>query len=299
VHPEILAKQKLPEEQVTKRVWKERYEDIATTHGLSRHALSRLNGVDHETEVAAGDVLLVPRVSDEDKARNRDKAARELYASGHPASRDGEPLLVPVPDRNLSVRGRTRVFYRVVGGDSLARVATAFGVDAGELADWNGIDRDGLLFPRMVLQVFVPRDFDAGERKIELLDEARILVVDRGSAEHLAEAEKRVGRERLVITAKGGETLAQVARRYGLEDHDLARINRLPRTTVLTQGQELVVYKVVDPARSKRAAEQQDELDETRRKNRPPRKPDKSDKPDRKRDKERPPQRQARSTPSR
>jgi PPK2 family polyphosphate:nucleotide phosphotransferase len=29
VHPEILAKQKLPEEQVTKRVWKERYEDIA------------------------------------------------------------------------------------------------------------------------------------------------------------------------------------------------------------------------------------------------------------------------------
>ena len=29
VHPEILAKQKLPEKQVTKRVWKERYEDIA------------------------------------------------------------------------------------------------------------------------------------------------------------------------------------------------------------------------------------------------------------------------------
>jgi PPK2 family polyphosphate:nucleotide phosphotransferase len=29
VHPEILAKQKLPPKQVTKRVWKERYEDIA------------------------------------------------------------------------------------------------------------------------------------------------------------------------------------------------------------------------------------------------------------------------------
>lgn len=29
VHPEILAKQKLPEKRVTKRVWKERYEDIA------------------------------------------------------------------------------------------------------------------------------------------------------------------------------------------------------------------------------------------------------------------------------
>jgi PPK2 family polyphosphate:nucleotide phosphotransferase len=29
VHPEILGRQKLPEEQVTKRVWKERYEDIA------------------------------------------------------------------------------------------------------------------------------------------------------------------------------------------------------------------------------------------------------------------------------
>jgi PPK2 family polyphosphate:nucleotide phosphotransferase len=29
VHPEILAKQKLPEKRVTKRVWRERYEDIA------------------------------------------------------------------------------------------------------------------------------------------------------------------------------------------------------------------------------------------------------------------------------
>jgi PPK2 family polyphosphate:nucleotide phosphotransferase len=29
VHPEILAKQKLPEKRVTKRIWKERYEDIA------------------------------------------------------------------------------------------------------------------------------------------------------------------------------------------------------------------------------------------------------------------------------
>ncbi len=29
VHPEILAKQKLPKERVTKRIWKERYEDIA------------------------------------------------------------------------------------------------------------------------------------------------------------------------------------------------------------------------------------------------------------------------------
>ena len=30
VHPEILAKQKLPPELVTKRIWKERYEDIAS-----------------------------------------------------------------------------------------------------------------------------------------------------------------------------------------------------------------------------------------------------------------------------
>jgi PPK2 family polyphosphate:nucleotide phosphotransferase len=29
VHPEILAKQKLPEKRLTKRIWKERYEDIA------------------------------------------------------------------------------------------------------------------------------------------------------------------------------------------------------------------------------------------------------------------------------
>ncbi len=37
VHPEILAKQKLPPKQVTKRVWKERYEDIAAHERYLAH----------------------------------------------------------------------------------------------------------------------------------------------------------------------------------------------------------------------------------------------------------------------
>ncbi len=256
----------------------ERFEDVAMTHGMSRDAFAELNGVDHESDIEPGDLLLVPRVSAEDKARNRERAMRELYASGHPASRDGEPLLVPVPDKTFAPRGKRRVFYRVVSGDTMERVARAFGVKADDLAGWNGIDEEGLLFAKMVLQVFVPESFDARAKNIALLDEAHILVIDRGSPEHLAEAEKRMGRERLVITAKGGETLAQVARRYGLEDHDLARINRVPRTSVLTKGQELVVYKVVDASRSHRAAEQKREFDKGKPKKKPAATPDKPEK---------------------
>jgi len=239
----------------------ERFEDIATVHGISRRALAELNGVTDESEVEPGDILLVPRVSAAQKQANRERAERALYTSGHPASVDGEPLLVPVPDRNFAVSGKRRVFYRVVTGDSLIRVARSFGVTAADLAGWNGIDADGLLYPRMVLEVFVDRGFDPAAHNVALLDESRLLVVDRGSPEHLTEAERRMGRQRLVVTARGGETLAQVASRYGLEDHDLARINRVPRNTVLAQGQEVVVYKVVEPGRSHRAAEQQAVID--------------------------------------
>ncbi len=234
----------------------ERFEDIATMYGISRSALRRLNGISHESEVDGGMALVVPRVSEEVKRRNHDKAMDDLYAGAHPKGRAGDPLIVAVPDRKLKVEGKRRVFYRVVSGDSQFQVAEAFGVDRVALAEWNGLDPEAFLHPRMVLQLFVDPHLDLKGRHLAVLDPSRLVVVDRGSSEHLDREEARMGRRRVVYTATRRESYADIGAKYGLKASDLARINRRPRTTVLDKGEHCIVYEVVKPARSERAAEQ-------------------------------------------
>ncbi|MCX5743817.1 MAG: LysM peptidoglycan-binding domain-containing protein [Proteobacteria bacterium] len=170
--------------------------------------------------------------------------------------KDGEQLIVAVPDKEAKVPGKRRVFYRVVTGDSLGSIAKAFGVARTEIATWNGLEEDANLHPKMVLLAWVAPTFDADKHRIMLLDDADLIVVTRGSAEHLDLAEQRTGRVRAEYVAQGKEKLADIARRYGMGSHDLARINRISYDTVLTKGQKVIVYTVKDPGRSPRAAEQ-------------------------------------------
>jgi membrane-bound lytic murein transglycosylase D len=233
----------------------ERFEDVATSFGLSRQKLMKLNDVEHESEVGGGTVLVVPKISAEQRAKNLAKAKEDLYASGVDQKK-GEPLIVPVPDKDAHVDGKRRVFYRVVTGDGLVRVARALGVARKDLAKWNGLAADAKLHPRMILQAWVDDDFDEAKSKVALLDETRILVVTRGGKEHLDLAEERSGRVRVEYTAKKKESFEAIGKKYGLGARDLARINRMPHTTVLEKGDTIIVYQVVDKDRSKRAEEQ-------------------------------------------
>lgn len=234
----------------------ERFEDIATMHGISRRKLARLNGIETEAEVRGGMLLVVPRVSEAEKQAHLKKAKEDLYASGAPRGEPGDDLLVPLPDKDARVDGKQRVFYRVVSGDTLYGVARAFGVPRHDLAGWNGLDPGAHLHPRMVLQVFVDQGFSAKEAGVALLDPDRLRLVTRGSAEHLDAVETRRGRKRVVYKAKTNESFESIGKKVGLSARDLARVNRLPHTTVLDPGQEIIVYQVVDASRSQRAATQ-------------------------------------------
>ncbi|HEU4734786.1 MAG TPA: LysM peptidoglycan-binding domain-containing protein [Kofleriaceae bacterium] len=233
----------------------ERFEDVATTFGISTAQLRKLNDVTRDSEIEGGTVLVVPRISEEQRAKNRARARANLHSSGVD-QREGEPLLVPVPDKNAVVPGKRRVFYRVVAGDTLAAVARALAVKPAELAAWNALDADSNLHPRMVLLAWVAPDYDPARHAVNLLDESQLLIVTRGSPEHMDLAEARTGRVRSEYTARGKEKLADVARKFGMGSHDLARINRISYDTVLSKGQTIIVYQVADPSRSKRADEQ-------------------------------------------
>lgn len=233
----------------------ERFEDVATTFGISVSQLRKLNDVSRESEIEGGTVLVVPRISDEQRAKNRARARANLHASGVD-QKEGEPMIVAVPDKTAVVPGKRRVFYRVVVGDTLKGVARALAVKPADLARWNALDPDANLQARMVLLAWVAPDFDADKHAVNLLDESLLVVVTRGSPEHMDLAEARTGRVRTEYTAQGKEKLAEVARKFGMGSHDLARINRISYDTVLGKGQTIIVYQVADPSRSKRADEQ-------------------------------------------
>jgi LysM repeat protein len=132
------------------------------------------------------------------------------------------------------------VFYRAREGDTLEEIAGVFGVGLDELVEWNNLDPDAKLHPKLVLQIFVKKSFDRAG--VALLDSSKVRAVTLGSEEFLALEAARRGKTRLQYVARPGDTLAKIARRYGLQPGDLARINKLSCSSGLAEGQRIYVY---------------------------------------------------------
>jgi membrane-bound lytic murein transglycosylase D len=253
----------------------ERFEDIATKHGMSRSKLRSLNGLTSESEVRGGMILVVPKVSATAKATNEVSAKDDLYKSGVPRGDAGDLLLVPVPDIGLAVSGKVRHLYRVVSGDTQGGVAEAFHVDRHDLAMWNGLAPEAHLHARMVLQVWASKSFVPAKESVAVLDPSRVKIVQAGSPDHLDRAEDRVGRKRLAYSPKRPESMETIGKKFGLGKYDLARINHRAPDTIIGPNESVLVYKVVDPSASDRAAEQA----KAARKGGPKKKPGKKKKP--------------------
>jgi membrane-bound lytic murein transglycosylase D len=233
----------------------ETLDDVARARGVAARELRRLNGVKDSSELRAGTAIVVPAKKgalatagkdrgkdadkDKDQAQGKDDDAGEVGVKVAAAG-DDDTVLVAVPDRSFSYEGRERVFYRARDGDNLDEIADAFGVRSDELCEWNNVDPSAKLHPRMVLQIFVRKDFDPAG--VMLLDPTKVRVVTLGSEEFLELETARRGKKRLYYTAKGGDTLVKLGRRYGLTPGDLARINRFSYNTELHEGDRIVVY---------------------------------------------------------
>ncbi|MEP6654637.1 MAG: transglycosylase SLT domain-containing protein [Myxococcales bacterium] len=242
----------------------ETLDDVARARRITARELRRLNGVKDTTELRAGITILVPPKSTKGGVKAPPTSPGTTgdggaVAAGRGAQGDSvdsdegggtggggtdeDEILVAVPERVFNYEGRERVFYRTRDGDTLDDIAEALGVRPDDLVDWNNLDGSAKLHPKMVLQVFVRKDFDPTQ--IVLLDSAHVRVVTLGSQEFLELDAARRGKKRLVIEAKAGETLARIGRRYGLTVGDLARINRFSYNTELQAGQKVVVYSPV------------------------------------------------------
>ena len=174
-----------------------------------------------------------------DKSGDGGRQVRRATAMQRTRS-DDDQVIVAVPDRVFSYEGRERVFYRTRDGDSIEEIAETFAVLPDDLIEWNNLDPTAKLQPKLILQVYVRKDFDPAG--VLLVDSAKVRVVTLGSEEFLELETARRGKRRVFYTAKAGDTLAKVGRRYGLTAGDLARINRFSYNTELHDGQKIVVY---------------------------------------------------------
>jgi membrane-bound lytic murein transglycosylase D len=208
----------------------ETLDDVAKVRGSSVRELKRINAVTDTAELRGGMTILVP-------VRAPPAAPAAPATSGENAD---DTILVAVPDRAFAYQGRERVFYRTRDGDTLADISAVFDVTADNIVEWNNIDPDAKLQPKLILQLFVREGLDRAG--VMLLDSDKVRVVTLGSEEFLELEAARRGKTRLFYSARAGDNLAKIAKRYGLTPGDLARVNRLSATSELTEGQKVVVY---------------------------------------------------------
>jgi membrane-bound lytic murein transglycosylase D len=195
-------------------------ESIANTHGVSEARLRALNHVEPKEVLVAGTVLLVPSTPRLAAAAPNDEA-------------------VVVPPREFAYAERTRVFYRVLQGDTLGKVASVFSVNVADIGLWNALDENARLQSGMALQLFVDKSKAFAARTIT---PAQTHVLVAGSPEFYDYFEAQNGRKRVVVSAHENDTLAALGKRYGMTVGSMERVNRRSRTDKLHAGDSIVVY---------------------------------------------------------
>ncbi|MCA9671729.1 MAG: transglycosylase SLT domain-containing protein, partial [Myxococcales bacterium] len=225
---------------------------LAARFGISRTRLRAINGVQHARELRPGTTILVPARVKPQRKHKRRRGKRKRSVSARDDDDSATVLVALPPGVPRRVSGRRHVFYRTVVGDSIDEIAKHLDVSAADLAAWNGLDPRAKLVSEMVLQAFIKPSFDTS--KVVLLPDDRVELVVAGSAEHMRAHLERDGRRRVVYTARRGDTLVRLSRRFGLSIGSIMRINRFSRSTKLEKGQKLVIYMHKDPRVRRRKA---------------------------------------------
>ncbi len=211
----------------------ERLKDVAQAYGVTQTTLRRLNELP-EGEPRAGQTILVPA----DAKR--------------PPSNGAPPLLIRTdPGLMVAPAGRRELFFPVPDKMEVAEIASFFGVSAGDVGLWNGLDPQAPVHRGMAMRLFVAPSFDLKTALVVPADE--VTVVPAGSAaaaNALTQArEARLpGTRRLAHTVRKGETLWKIAKRYGVSLQVLRAENGLGPHAGASPGKVLHVPSLERPA---------------------------------------------------
>jgi membrane-bound lytic murein transglycosylase D len=144
--------------------------------------------------------------------------------------------------------------HQVSKGETLARIASAYGVSPAAVLKMNGLAAGRRLRPGTELIIPLPHGGKSATTALASAAQAELEQPRRerraaGAREPVAardaqRAEERSGRMRSTVTVRSGETLWAIARKFGVDVDDLCRWNGIknPRQAKIIVGQRLVVY---------------------------------------------------------
>lgn len=201
----------------------ETLEQIAAAHKVTTQRLIEVNSISSGEVVRGGAVLLIPKGG---------------MGSDDPDVTGDKPVVV-VPSDVFVYPDRRRVFYRVLTGDTLRDIGVALNVSVDDIRMWNGIDPAARLQEGMTLQLFVPLETDLS--KVAVLTENKVRVLTAGTDEFFAYWDDK-GRKRITLSAKAGDTLESIGKKYGASGPQMERINRRGAKETLKEGETVVVY---------------------------------------------------------
>ncbi|MES3006359.1 MAG: LysM peptidoglycan-binding domain-containing protein [Pseudomonadota bacterium] len=176
---------------------------IARQFNTQVGALQQANGIDG-SRIIAGESLLIPRAYNSAAPLTTPNAPE--YLTGVATSGDVLPQGVTPPTR-----------YEVRSGDSLWRIANRYSLDASLLAEWNNLSAESVLRPGQILMLHTDPT--------------------------IAQAQSNgTQREPVQYTVKSGDTLARIARTYGVGVAELLEWNDIQVEGLIHPGQKLLLH---------------------------------------------------------
>ena len=226
-----LGKTKTPGAPLERYVVKfgESVEQIAAAHGVTSQKLVDLNQIQPGEVIRGGTILLIPPAS-----------TKAAMVAGDKLTAPGDKPAVIVPADVFVYPDRKRIFYRVVAGDTIKDIASAFHVSTDDIRRWNEVDPIARLQEGMTLQLFVPQDTDL--TKVQAMNENDVRAIAVGTDDFFTYWEGAKNRKRVTVTAKAGDTIESIGKKFGILPASMERINRRPAREILNDGYSVVLY---------------------------------------------------------
>ncbi len=213
---------------------------LAAMYGVTLNQLRQANNMKRARRLTPGETLRVPKVSSLDNLAYA--TAMDNLAAGGKVDRS--------PDSLRRTKGREAHSLTVVPGMTLGGIANRYAVSASDLMIWNGINADEAVKPGRKLLVWLKPG--TGEKSPEQLA-AEEAEASRVASETAHAVSKRKAPQATAHTASfkdnatlhrvaRGESLAGIARKYGVAKKDLKSWNDL-RSERLRSGKVLRIYK--------------------------------------------------------
>ncbi len=194
---------------------------IARKYGVSMSVIKRFNKI-RGSLIRAGHSLVIPVPQNKKyAARLKKQASRSSYSYYR-----GKPV--------KNVPGREKHIHTVQKGETLWEIALRYGVTLTQLRRWNGLGYSRIIHPGQKLNIWLKPDspFLASRETAVQENEPEQMSVKKDSP--------ATDRNTVIYTVRRGDTLWDIAARYGVSIRDIKRWNNR-RSNLIKPGDRLKI----------------------------------------------------------